>query len=258
LVSARAASAARVVAITGASGGVGRGIALACGAAGWRVWIAARRAGEGEAVAREVDAVGGAGRFVACDAADAGSVASAIGEIVGRDGRLDAIAHNATSSLSPRPTSLRDVPLADVRDHVAVSLRGAFLLARAAHPHLRAARGAYLLLTSEAGFEGKARLPVYAAVKAAQRGFARALAREWGADGIRVNCLAPLAASPAMERAFALDAAMAERVLGRNPLGALGDATADVGAAARFLLSDDARYVTGHTLMADGGSCPVT
>ncbi len=251
-------SAARVVVVTGASGGVGRGIALACGAAGWRVWIAARRAQEGAAVAREVDAAGGSGRFVACDVADVASVERAIAEIITAEGRLDAVAHNATSGLSPKPASLRDISLVDVRDHVAVSLRGAYLLARAAHPHLRATRGAYLLLTSEAGFEGKARLPVYAAVKAAQRGFARALAREWGADGVRVNCLAPLAASPAMERAFALDASMAGRVLGRMPLGALGDPVGDVGAAARFLISEDARYVTGHTLMADGGSCPVT
>ncbi len=251
-------TATRVAVVTGASGGVGRGIALACGAAGWRVWIAARRAPEGEAVAREVDAAGGAGRFVACDAADRASVERAIAAILARDGRLDAVAHNATSGLSPKPTSLRDVPLAEVRDHVAVSLRGAYWLARAAHAPLRAARGAYLLLTSEAGFEGKAKLPVYAAVKAAQRGFARALAREWGADGIRVNSLAPLAASPAMERAFALDPAMRDRVLGRNPLGVLGEPVADVGVAARFLLSDDARYVTGHALMVDGGSCPVT
>jgi len=248
----------RVALVTGASGGVGRGIALACGAAGWRVWIAARRASEGEGVAREVDAAGGAGRFVACDVADSDSVVKAIDALLARDGRLDALAHNATSALSPKPTALRAVSLADVRDHVAVSLRGAYLLARAAHAALKATRGAYLLLTSEAGFEGKARLPVYAAAKAAQRGFARALAREWGADGVRVNCLAPLAASPAMERAFALDPAMQARVLGRLPLGALGDPIADVGAAARFLLSDDARYVTGHTLMVDGGSCPVT
>ncbi|HEY8123578.1 MAG TPA: SDR family oxidoreductase, partial [Myxococcota bacterium] len=207
---------------------------------------------------REVSEAGGSGRFVACDVAAGDSVARAIAQVIASDGRLDAVAHNATSGLSPKPTSLRDVPLADVRDHVAVSLRGAYWLARAAHAPLCAARGAYLLLTSEAGFEGKARLPVYAAVKAAQRGFARALAREWGADGIRVNCLAPLAASPAMERAFALDPSMAARVLGRMPLAALGDPVADVGAAARFLLSDDARFVTGHTLMADGGSCPVT
>jgi 3-oxoacyl-[acyl-carrier protein] reductase len=251
-------STARVVVVTGASGGVGRGIALACGAAGWRVWIAARREGEGSVAAREIDAAGGAGRFVACDVADGASVEHAIAEVVARDGRLDAVVHNATSGLSPKPTSLRDVPLAEVSDHLAVSLRGAYWLARATHPHLRAARGAFLMLTSEAGFEGKARLPVYAAAKAAQRGFVRALAREWGPDGIRVNCLAPLASSPAMERAFALDPAMQARVLGRNPLGALGDPVADIGVAARFLLSDDARYVTGQTLMADGGSCPIT
>ena len=251
-------SATRVVVVTGASGGVGRGIALACASSGWRVWIAARRALEGETVARECDAAGGLGRFVVCDVADRDSVARAIAEVVASDGRLDAIAHNATSGFSPKPASLREIALAELRDHIAVSLRGAYLLARAAHPHLRDARGALLLLTSEAGFEGKARLPVYAAVKAAQRGFARALAREWGAAGIRVNCLAPLAASPAMERAFALDPSMSERVLGRLPLGALGDVVTEVGAAARFLLSDEARYVTGHTLMADGGSCPVT
>ncbi|HEY8122169.1 MAG TPA: SDR family NAD(P)-dependent oxidoreductase, partial [Myxococcota bacterium] len=176
-------SAPRVAVITGASAGVGRGIALACGAAGWRVWIAARRARESEAVAREVSEAGGSGRFVACDVADGDSVARAIAQVIASDGRLDAVAHNATSGLSPMPTSLREVPLADVRDHVAVSLRGAYWLARAAHAPLCAARGAYLVLTSQAGFEGKARLPVYAAVKAAQRGFARALAREWGADG---------------------------------------------------------------------------
>ncbi len=247
-----------VVLITGASGGVGRGIALACGAAGWHVWIAARRALEGERVAREVDAAGGCGRFVACDVADAESVARALDAVVASEGRLDGVAHNATSAFSPKPTPIGEISLAELRDHIAVSVRGAALLARAAHAHLRAARGAFLVLTSEAGFEGKARLPVYAAVKAAQRGLARALAREWGPDGIRVNGLAPLAASPAMERAFVLDPAMSARVLGRNPLGRLGDPIHDVGVAARFLLSPDSRYVTGHTLMADGGSCPVT
>ena len=61
-----------------------------------------------------------------------------------------------------------------------------------------------------------------------------------------------------MESAFEKDPAMAERVLGRNPLGRLGEATLDIGRAARFLLSDDARYITAHTLMVDGGGCPAT
>ena len=153
---------------------------------------------------------------------------------------------------------LSEVPIEDLEDHIAVSVRGTYLLARAAFPHLARCAGSLLLLTSEAGFEGKALLSPYASAKAAQRGLARALAREWGPTGVRVNCIAPLASSPALERAFELEPAMAERVLGRNPLGRLGDATLDIGGVARFLLSDEARYVTGQTLMVDGGSCPVT
>ena len=244
--------------VTGGSGGVGRGIALACADTGWTVWVAARRAAEGTAVADEVSARGGQGRFVACEVGDAGSVAAAVDTVVGAEDRLDGVVHNATSGLSPVPAHLADVPMADLADHVAVSLRGTYLLARAALPHLVASRGALLVLTSEAGFEGKARLPAYAAVKAAQRGVVRALAREWGPRGVRVNALAPLAATPAMEVAFARDPAMEARVMGRNPLGRLGDAVDDVGPVARFLLSPDARFVTGSTLMADGGSCPIS
>lgn len=248
----------KVVLVTGASGGVGRGIAVACGSAGWTVWIAARREAQAAEVAAEVDAAGGIGRAVVCDVADPASVRAVVAEVVGRDGRLDGVVHNATSGLSPRPSDLADVPMADVADHVAVSVRGTYLLAVEAHAHLVAAAGSYVVLTSEAGFEGKARLPVYAAVKAAQRGVARALAREWGPEGVRVNCLAPLAATPAMEQAFAHDPAMAGRVLRRNPLGRLGDAVDDIGPVVRFLLSDDSRYVNGLTVMADGASCPIT
>jgi 3-oxoacyl-[acyl-carrier protein] reductase len=250
---------ARTILVTGASGGVGRGIALACGEAGWTVWIAARRAEEGEAVAAEVDVLGGRGRFVACDVTDDGSVAAAVAKAVAVDGRLDGAVHNATSGLSAvKHAPLPAFTLDEMQAQIAVSVRGTFLLARHAYPHLRASRGALVILTSEAGFEGKARLPVYAGVKAAQRGLARALAREWGPEGVRVNCIAPLATTPALVQAFALDETMERRVMGRNPLGRLGRPLEDIGRAARFLLSPDSAYVTGHTLMADGGSCPVT
>lgn len=246
----------KTVVITGATGGVGRGIALACGEAGWRVWIAARREKEGREVAAEVDERGGQGRFVACDVGEAASAAAAIEAILDADGRLDGVVHNATSGLSPVPVTLAEVSLADFQDHVNVALRALHSLAHASFDALKASQGSFLLMTSEAGFEGKAKLSPYAGVKGAQRGFARALAREWGRDGVRVNSIAPLASTPAMERAFEMDPAMAERILGRNPLRRLGDSTEDIGRAARFLLSDDARYVTGHTLMVDGGSCP--
>ncbi|OCC25573.1 hypothetical protein MB02_02775 [Croceicoccus estronivorus] len=249
----------RSVLITGASGGVGRGIALACGEAGWNVWIAARRAAEGEAVAKEVTDAGGTGHFVSCDVTDESSVADALATVVATDGKLDGAVHNATSDLSAtKHAVLPDFTIGEIRHQMAVSMRGSYLLAHLAYPHLKESRGALLLLTSEAGFEGKAKLPVYASVKAAQRGFGRALAREWGPEGIRVNCLAPLATTPALDVAFVNDPSMKARVMGRNPLGRLGDPMQDIGRAARFLLSEDSAYVTGHTLMADGGSCPVT
>lgn len=246
----------KTIIVTGATGGVGRGIAIACGEVGWSVWIAARREKEGLAVAEEVTAAGGAGHFVACDAGNARSVEAAIDTVLAADGRLDGICHNATSGLSPVPVTLSEIPLVDFQNHLDVAMRAAWALARKSHAALAASGGSLLLLTSEAGFEGKAKLAPYAGVKGAQRGFARALAREWGRDGIRVNSLAPLASTPAMETALELDPDMGSRLFGRNPLARLGDSTEDIGRAARFLLSDDARYVTGHTLMVDGGSCP--
>ncbi len=247
-----------VVVVTGASGGVGRGIALACADLGYTVWIAARREPEGTAVAREVGAAGGHGRFIACDTADQASVRAAIAAVLERDGRIDAVVHNATSGESPKPVPLATLPLADFRDHVAVSLRGSWLLAAAAHEALQRSGGRYVLLTSEAGFEGKLKLPAYAAVKAAQRGFARALAREWGPDGITVNSVAPLAMTPAMDTAFVLDPAMEKRVKARIPVGRVGASDTDIGPVVVALLGPGMSYLTGNTLMVDGGSCPVT
>jgi NAD(P)-dependent dehydrogenase (short-subunit alcohol dehydrogenase family) len=252
------ASKKNVVLISGASGGVGAGVVLACATAGWTTWIMARRAVEAQKIADQATSNGGSARVFVGDVGNPESVHAAIARIIEQDGRLDGIVHNATSGLSPIPTSIAEVPFADVADHVRVSLRGTYLLAAAGHPHLVATQGSFVALTSEAGFEGKARLPVYAAVKAAQRGVIRSLAREWGPTGARANCVAPLASTPAMTAAFANDPAMATRVLARNPLDRLGDAEADIGPVVRFLLSDESRYVTGMTLMADGGSCPIT
>jgi NAD(P)-dependent dehydrogenase (short-subunit alcohol dehydrogenase family) len=247
-----------VVLVTGASGGVGRGIALSLGSGGWAVWVAARRQQEGQRVADEIIAAGGRGRYVHCDAGDRDSVAAAIAAVVERDGGLNGVVHNATSGLSPLPVVPSTVPMEDLHDHVVVSVRGSYLLAHESFPHLVASKGAMVLLTSEAGFQGSMRLAPYAAAKAAVRGLARAWAREWGHDGVRVNCVAPLANSPAVEVALAKDSTMSERVLGRHPFGYLGDPVDDIGPVVRFLLSQDARYVTGATIMADGGNYPIS
>lgn len=250
-------SAPRTVLVTGASGGVGRGIALACGRAGWQVWIAARRGPEAAAVAQEVTTVGGKGRAVTCDVGDEDSVRACLAEVAASGG-LDGIVHNATSGLSSQARSVADVTVDQLEDHVRVATRGLYLLARHGFALLAERHGSMVVLTSEAGFEGKRLLAPYAMVKAQQRGLVGVLAREWGPAGVRINAVAPLADSPAMQRAFVSDPHMEQRVMGRIPLGRLGDAADDIGVAVRFLLGDDARFVTGQTLMVDGGSCPIT
>lgn len=248
----------RTIIVSGASGGVGRGIAIACGQAGWTVWIAARREAEGRAVAAEVTAAGGVGHFHGCDITDDASVEQLVRTVVRDSGRLDGIVHNATSGRSPIVVKVDDVSPEEFQDHVQVALRGLYLLARHGQEALAAAGGSFVVLTSEAGFEGKRKLTPYAVIKGAQRGAMRVLAREWGPLGIRVNAVAPLASTPAMVRAFESDPDMEARVMGRNPLGRLGEPAADIGPVVRFLLGDDAAYVTGQTIMADGGSCPIT
>jgi 3-oxoacyl-[acyl-carrier protein] reductase len=244
--------AGRTVVVTGAGAGVGRGIALACAAAGAHVVVATRRE-NGRELVEVIEASGDAASWARCDVTDLASVTRAIEEAVARTGAVHAVVHNATSNQSSQPHRLDDVDRALFDDHVAVSLRGAYHCAVASHDALRAVGGTLLVMTSPAGIEGSATLPLYATVKGALRGFAKSLAREWAPDGITVNVVSPLAFSPAMEAAIAADPAMEERLNRRVPLGRVGDPETDVGTGVAFLVGPQARYITGQTLGIDGG-----
>jgi len=242
----------RVVLVTGAGAGVGRGIARACAAAGAHVVVASPR----ENGVETVDAIrseGGAASWARCDVTARVDVDDAVAHAVTEAGGLDVMIHNATSRRSSEPARLEDVDRALWDDHVAVSLTGAYHCARAARDQLRARSGSMILMTSPAGMEGSLMLPAYGVVKAALRGFTKSLAREWGPDGVRVNAVSPLAQTPAMTNAIKKDPALAERLARRVPLGRIGDTEADVATVVVFLASDAARYVTGQTLVADGG-----
>jgi 3-oxoacyl-[acyl-carrier protein] reductase len=104
--------------------------------------------------------------------------------------------------------------------------------------------------------EGSANIPLYSPAKAAERAIAKSLAREWGPFGVTVNCLAPVAASPALVGAFERDPSLQRAIEARTPLGRVGDITHDTGAVAAFLAGDDSRFVTGQTIVCDGGSFP--
>ncbi len=242
----------RGVVVTGAGGGIGRGVAIACAAAGADVVVASPR-DNGEETVAAIEAAGGRAAWVRCDVTDAADVAAAVGTAVERSGHLDAMIHNATSRRSGDPVRLEAVDDALFAEHASVSLRGTYHCARASLPELQARRGAFVTMTSPAGMEGSLMLPVYGTVKAALRAFTKSLAREWAPFGINVNTVSPLAMSPAMVHAWGEDPKLEARTTSRVPLGRLGDPVTDIAPAVVFLASDAATYITGQTLVVDGG-----
>ncbi len=242
----------RVAVVTGAGQGVGAGLARALAAAGAAVVVATRRAATGEPVAASIQAAGQDAVFVRCDVTSADDVDAAVDTALRRFGGLDVMVHNAVSPPGP-PCPLHLTGSDIVTSQIATATTATYLCARASLAHLRRRPGTMILLTSPAGVEGSGNLPVYAAAKAAQRGILKSLAREWGPLGVRVNAIAPVARTPAMDAAARANPGLQERLAGRTALGRVGDAFGDIGPVAVFLASDGARYITGQTIVADGG-----
>lgn len=240
------------VLVTGAGGGVGQGIARALALDGAHVFVATRSE-SGRAVAAELIEGGYRASWIRCDVTVLQSVVGAVEAAVNSTGRLDAFVHNATSNASSQPHRIEDVDDTLWQDHIGVSVTGAYHCASAAFEALRERGGTFLVMTSPAGIEGSATLPLYATMKGALRGFAKSLAREWGAHGITVNVVSPLAYSPAMTAAIEAEPSMEERLARRIPLGRIGDPQIDIGSAVSFLVGPRARYITGQTLGVDGG-----
>lgn len=240
------------VLVTGAGAGVGRGIAMALAADGAHVVVASRSA-SGRDVVEEISTRGHRGTWAGCDVTAPEQVADAVGVALAETGRLDAVVHNATSNKSSQPHRLAEVDRALWEDHFSVSVGGAQHCASTAFDALKRRGGTFLVMTSPAGMEGSATLPLYATMKGALRGFAKSLAREWAPHGITVNVISPLAYSPAMTAAIEAEPAMEGRLSRRVPLGRIGDPEGDIGAAVAFLVGPAARYITGQTLGVDGG-----
>jgi 3-oxoacyl-[acyl-carrier protein] reductase len=248
--------AGRTAIVTGAGQGVGEGIARALASRGANVVVAARRAVTGEPVAAAIRDAGGQAVCVETDVTSRESIEAAVAAAVARFGGLTIMVHNAyRGGLAHRLAELElDGPAWHHSSGTAVW--ASYRCAQVAFPWLRAAggRGRLILLTSPAGVEGSVNLPAYAAVKGAQRALAKSLAREWGPYGITTNCIAPVAETPSLSAAFAQNPVLRERLTGRTPLGRIGRPEQDIGAVAAFLASDDAAYVTGQTIVCDGGS----
>lgn len=236
--------------VTGGGQGVGRGIALALAAEGAAVVITGRTESKLKDTAGEIAERGGRAYTVVGDVGDRADVDRMVAETVGEFGGLDILVNNAQASVQRRleETSYDDVELAYRSGPLAT-----FHAMRVALPHLKASRGSVVNLGSSAAVQGEVNFASYAMAKEAVRGLTRVAAREWGAYGIRVNVVCPAALSPAAEAYFTAHPDKAERVLAGIPLGRMGDPEADIGRAVAALVSDDMVYLTGATLMLEGG-----
>ena len=238
----------KVAIVTGAGQGGGMGAALALAEAGATVVLFGRTAAKLERVAAEIAARGCQAIAFAGDVTIEADLHAAVELAVGRFGRIDILV-NAAQSPEMRHTPLLDISAAVVADLWNSGAAATLSFMRLVHPHMARVGGGSIVNFGSGAQFGPKHYGVYAGVKAAIQAISRAAALEWAADGIRVNMVIPLVASPATDADPMPNEMLAKFV----PLGRIGDPEADIGRPIAFLAGDDSRFITGSTLMLDGG-----
>lgn len=244
-------AAGRSVVISGAARGIGEAMALAFARAGDRlVLLDSDPAGEG--VARRIAASGGEAAFALLDVSDWAGAQAAVDEAAARYGAVDVCIANA--GIAWRKPVL-DMAEADWDRVIDVNLKGTAQLLRAAAGHMAPrGQGALIALSSTSARFGWAEHAHYNASKAGIEGLVRGLAAELGPAGVRVNAILPgvVRTAQSLSQEHSLGEAGLRRAAERIPLRRVGE-PADIAGVALFLASDAARYVTGHSLIVDGG-----
>ncbi|MBX3181048.1 MAG: 3-oxoacyl-ACP reductase FabG [Polyangiaceae bacterium] len=238
----------RVAIVTGGSRGIGRAAAVALASRGARVVVGyASGQGAAEAVVEEIRAAGGAAEAAALDVSSP-EIEPAIAEIAKRLGRLDVLVASAGVSVDGLLLRLKSSDLDRLLD---VNLKGAIYSARAAlKVMMRARYGRVILLSSVVGETGNAGQTAYAATKAGLIGAAKSLAREYASRGITVNAISPGFVETDMTRALTDE--QRQGILQSVPMGRIGSAE-EIAAGVVYLASEEAGYITGHSLRINGG-----
>ncbi|SEG34732.1 3-oxoacyl-[acyl-carrier-protein] reductase [Bryocella elongata] len=238
----------KVALVTGASQGIGRAIALELAKHGATVALAARSLDKLESVAAEIVAAGGAAKAFTIDVTSEESIKAAAKAVLADLGAVHILVNNAGIT---RDTLALRMKTSDFEDVLRANLTGSFLLTQAVISSMMKARwGRIINITSVVGETGAAGQANYAASKAGLIGLTKSLAREFASRGITVNAIAPGFIQTAMTDV--LTDAQKTGILAQVPLARYG-AVEDIAAAAGFLASEGAGYITGHTLDVNGG-----
>jgi 3-oxoacyl-[acyl-carrier protein] reductase len=234
----------KVALVTGGSRGIGAAISRELGRAGAKVAVNYRSGNEAaEAIASEIGGVA-----MGANVGDPEEAQALVERVESELGDLDILVNNAGVT---RDTLIARMSDADWEEVIDTNLRGTFNTCRAvSRKMLRRRAGAIVNLSSVVGVHGNPGQANYAASKAGIIGLTKALARELGVRGVRVNAIAP--GYITTELTDVLTEEQTGLILGNTPLGRLGTPE-DVAAAVRFLCSDEAAFITGDVLLVDGG-----
>jgi len=241
----------KIALITGASRGIGRGIALEFAREGAQIAVNFRRdAAAADATVRAIEELGSTARTFQADVSEWGAVQSMVAAVLAHFGRLDIVVAN--SGIASRVMSVWDMDVEHWHKVIGINLHGVFYTCKATAKHLVDRRQGTIILISSIGADQCAAMgaPYYVA-KAGVNALTKSLAKECAPAGVRVNCIAPGLISTDMgDRLINF---YGDTILSSIPLGRPGQPE-DVGKAAVYLASDDASFVTGKILRIDGGA----
>jgi len=238
--------------VTGSSRGIGRAIAVAYARAGARVVVTSRKLDACEAVVREIAAEGGEAIALACNISDKEQIHALVERTESAFGPADVLVCNAAVNPFYGPLSeISDAAFAKVLDVNIVS--NLWLVNRVAPKMAERGGGSIVIISSIAGLTGSRVLGAYAISKAADMQLARNLALEWGKQGIRANCIAPGLVKTDFAKALWDNPKTLAAALAASPLSRIGEPE-DIAGAALLLGSDAGRFITGTTLVVDGGA----
>ena len=241
----------QVIVITGGGSGIGKACAHLFGREHATVAVLDWNEKAAENTVREIESTGGLGLAIAVDVGNSQQVKAAIAKIIERFGRIDILFANAAVQVIQPIELTSDEQWERV---ISANLKGTFVCCREVIPVMRTQRsGCIVIASSGHAFQSYAGYAAYASSKGGQLAMMRAMAIDCAADGIRVNCIVPGATETELLRAhFSNNPEEHERLLSKIPMGRLASPE-DIARGVRMLASRDAAYITGTSLVVDGG-----